>query len=231
MSRVTAEEENLPPEDIKDIPSLIKALRLATVDREKIDAVTRFIETGGEELVYLQEHIPEIMGLFVFQVSRRQLLEYMNKIANEVSQKTSSSKAEGQRVNNLRNAVRVAHNQIGSLEYWSDRQYVLRTAGKDGQGHQSIFSESTAITMPKENSPVDEIRGIADDAEVGIDPTKRVLSQPPGNGAGSSTVDQPEDPQSKENETANVEDREPDSGDGVKTPERLPPDSLRVDDK
>ncbi len=231
MSRVTVQEGNLPPEDIKNIPSLIKALRLATVDREKIDAVMKFVETGGEELVYLQEHIPEIMGLFVFQVSRRQLLEYMNKIAKEVLTENPSDKAEEQRVNNLRNAVRVAHRQIGSLEYWSDRQGLLSTAGEDGQVHQSMFSESSATTMPKENNPVDEIKGIADDAEVGIDPTKRVLSPPPGNRAGSSSVDQPEDPESRQKETANMNEKEQNSCEGVETPERLPPDSLKVDDK
>lgn len=230
MSRVAVEEENLPPEDIKDIPSLMKALRLATIDREKIDAVTRFIETGGEELVYLQEHILEIMDLFVFQVSRRQLLEYMNKIADEVSRGKPSDKAGEQRVNNLRNAVRVAHGQIGSLEYWSDRQYVLRTAAENGQGHQLMFSESSTTTMPKDNNPVDEIKGIADEAEVGIDPTKRVRSLPPDNIPGSRGVEQSEEAKSRE-ETAGMEEDERNSSEGVETPERLPPDSLKVDNK
>ncbi|KAF7506077.1 hypothetical protein GJ744_012228 [Endocarpon pusillum] len=231
MSRVAVGEENLPPEDIKDIPSLMKALRLATIDREKIDAVTRFVETGGEELVYLQEHILEIMGLFVFQVSRRHLLEYMNKIANEASREKPSDKAGEQRVNNLQNAVRVAHGQIGSLEYWSDRQYVLRAAGEDGQGHQLMFSESSAITMPRENNPVDEIKGIADDAEVGIHPTERVLSLPPDNMLGWRGVERSEKAKSREGETAGMEEDEQNSSDGVETPIRLPPDSLKVDDK
>ena len=84
-TRRTAEEVDLPPEDIKDIPSLLKALRLATVDREKIDAVKRFVNTGGDELVYLEERISEILGFLVFQASRRDLLEFLKKTANDAS--------------------------------------------------------------------------------------------------------------------------------------------------
>jgi hypothetical protein len=181
MSRRTAEEVDLPPEDIKDIPSLMRALRLATIDREKLDAVKRFVATGGEELVYLQQQIPEIMGFLVFQASRRQLLEYLNTAAKEASEERDGLEAEGKRVEYLRNALRAAYSQIGELEYWSDRQQVLKTADEHGNGRKSMFSESSAFTVPKDNNPVDVIRGIADEAEVGVDPTKRVLSPPPEN--------------------------------------------------
>ncbi len=231
MSRRTAEEADLPPEDIKDIPSLFKALRLATIDREKVDAVKRFLETGGEELVYLEEHIPEVMGYLIFQATRRQLLEYLKKIANEASKDNPSDKAEGQRVDHLRNAVRAANSQIGGLEYWSDRQHVLKTADENGQGHKSTFSESSVMTRPKENNPVDIIKGIAGEAEVGIDPTKKVLSPPPNNRVGLSEVaERAEERESKEEKNDKTEEAGQTSANGVETPRSLPHDSVKVDD-
>ena len=44
-------------EEIADIPTLMHALRIAIVDREKIDALKRFIVDGGEELYYLDEKV------------------------------------------------------------------------------------------------------------------------------------------------------------------------------
>jgi hypothetical protein len=231
MSRRTADEAHLPPEDVKDIPSLMKALKLATIDREKIDAVKKFVETGDEELVYLEARIPDVLDFFVFQASRRQLLEYLQRIADEATNQRSSDKAKEQRGNYLRNAVRAASPQIGGLEYWSDRQHVLRTADENGNGHKSMFSETSQTTMPKQNNPVDVIKGIAGEAEVGVDPTKKVLSPPPENRVGSSYVDeQPEESKSIKDENSKTEEREQTSSSGVETPRNLPPDSLRVDD-
>jgi hypothetical protein len=232
MSRGNAEEMNLPPEDIKDIPSLMKALRLATIDREKIDAVKKFVETGGEELIYFEEHIPDVVELFVFQASRRQLLEYLAKAANE----HPSNKLEEHRVKALLAAIPAAYKQIGGLEYWSDRQHVLKTTDGNGHAHKSNFSESSIMTIPKENNPVDDIKGISGEAEVGIDPTKKVLSPSPTNRVPASYGDQEETPKVKGNDGTEAEQNpsrpevEQDSREGDQTPRSLPPDSVRVAD-
>jgi hypothetical protein len=206
VSRRSDEEMDLPPEDIKDIPSLMKALRLATIDREKIDVVKKFVENGGDELVYLEENIPEIMAFFVFQVSRRQLLEYLSRRANEASKEQSEDKGEKQRVIHLRNAVRAANSQIGGLEYWSDRQHVLKTVDENSRSHRSRFSESSVMTIPKENNPVDVIKGIAGKAEVGIDSTRKVLSPPPENNVGPSYVELEDESKPKEEQKDKTED-------------------------
>jgi len=223
MSRRNAEEMYLPPEDIKNIPSLMKALRLATIDREKIDAMKRFVNTGGEELVYLEEHIPEVFDLFVFQASRRQLLEYLAKAANDAKNENPSSKLEEQRVKGLHGAVSAANKQIGGLEYWSDRQHVLKTTDGNGYDHKSIFSESSITTIQKENNPVDVIKGISGKAEIGIDPTRKVLSPPPTNRVPMSYDDQAG--QNASRSEAEEVPREEDQ-----TPRSLPPDSIRVAD-
>lgn len=51
------EEEEVPIEEIADVPALMHALRVAIVDREKVDALDRFVEEGGEELFYLDEKV------------------------------------------------------------------------------------------------------------------------------------------------------------------------------
>lgn len=226
ISRGAAEEANMPPEDIKDVPSLLKALRLATIDREKIDAVTRFVEDGGEELAYLSEQIPEIMGFLVFQVSRRQLLEYLMKTANEAMHGQPSNTAEAKRAKSLQNAIHAADGQIFDLEYWSDRQHVLNTFDENSQGRGATFSESSAI-VPKDNNPVDVVKGISEDAEVGVDSTKSVLSPPPENRLGLSEAEGGSDRAEEKGQDAELEQ---DDSEGIETPISLPRDSVKVDD-
>lgn len=58
MSRMSAEADDLlDPEEIKDINALMKSLRKANVDREKINAVKKFVDHGGEELFYLEDKV------------------------------------------------------------------------------------------------------------------------------------------------------------------------------
>lgn len=44
-------------EEIKDVPTLMRKLKKAAIDREKIVFIKRFIEDGGEELHYLAEQV------------------------------------------------------------------------------------------------------------------------------------------------------------------------------
>lgn len=51
--------DEVPPlEEIGNIPTLMYALKNAIVDREKIDALKRFIDDGGDEIYYLDEKVP-----------------------------------------------------------------------------------------------------------------------------------------------------------------------------
>lgn len=57
---VSRSSRALPPEqilheDIEDIPTLMQALRLSMVDRERVEVVKNFLAHGGEELYYLEE--------------------------------------------------------------------------------------------------------------------------------------------------------------------------------
>lgn len=51
------EEEEYHFEEIGDIPALMQAVKRAVVDREKLDALKRFVQEGGEELHYLPSKV------------------------------------------------------------------------------------------------------------------------------------------------------------------------------
>lgn len=78
-------DEDMDLEEITDIPSLMRALKRGIVDREKIEYLKKFVERGGEELYYLDDNIPEIMSLFIFQNSRWQFLAYLTVAIEELS--------------------------------------------------------------------------------------------------------------------------------------------------
>jgi len=120
-------EEDILVEDITTIGALLTALRSARIDREKMEVVESFIEHGGDDLYYLQDHMHEIMRMFIFQASRRLLLTHLLKIFNEASdQKRSLTEGESidqtqqRRLNNLEAAVRHADEEVKRLEFWSD---------------------------------------------------------------------------------------------------------------
>lgn len=114
--------------DLSSIPALRKALRTAAIDRERMALVRRFIDEGGDELHYLADEVPHIMSLFVFQTSRRQLLTILSDKYDELDElKWKSADERGntdedanRRLEDLRNAMRVADSQCKKLEYWSD---------------------------------------------------------------------------------------------------------------
>jgi hypothetical protein len=50
-------DEEPQVDEIGDIPSLMHALKLSSIDRERIDALKKFIEEGGDELYYLNDKV------------------------------------------------------------------------------------------------------------------------------------------------------------------------------
>ncbi|PWY92579.1 hypothetical protein BO70DRAFT_357706 [Aspergillus heteromorphus CBS 117.55] len=177
LSRATtkAGEEEVPVEEIADIPALMHALRVAIVDREKVDALHRFIEEGGEELFYLDGQIPEIMSMFVFQASRWQFLTHLVDIVEDLGHRVSEMSGKEaevmqRRQDHLQKAVDAARRHLTGPE-------VLRT---NHQGPKSGMLDLTPA--PKKGSllarysgkfsfkPMDdggEIKGIPQAAEVG----------------------------------------------------------------
>lgn len=114
--------------EVKDIASLLNRLRKATIDRERIAAVGSFLDNGGQELFYLAENMQTIVSLFVFQTSRRQLLDLLRRKLKEArdqegkeakrkhKERASDGEAQGtNRVDNLQNALKAADEECKRL--------------------------------------------------------------------------------------------------------------------
>nr|POE56398.1 meiotically up-regulated gene 65 protein [Quercus suber] len=158
------EEQDVANADITDIASLLRVLKRSAVDREKLVAVRKFIEGSGEELYYLSQRMPEIMALFIYQSSRRQLLSELASHHDEAQEELDDLRSHAhvdhddaqdkhdiavRHAENLLHAVEAADEQVQSLEYWSDvkdmaqQDELLRSGerrqqingGKDANGH------------------------------------------------------------------------------------------------
>ncbi|KIX92270.1 uncharacterized protein Z520_12016 [Fonsecaea multimorphosa CBS 102226] len=179
-------DQDQPPEEIRDIATLLTALKFAPIDREKIDVVKRFVQQGGEELVYLKDHIPDIMSFLVFQNSRRQLLSYLKKTANEAREHRRTHEeedkpegdAESRRIDNLLAAVEAADAEIGALEYWSDRKHVLKTDDAQSLATRPIATifDQPAPKPKTDDDPVEEIKGISEKADITQGTTQSVFN-------------------------------------------------------
>ncbi|KAI9779907.1 MAG: hypothetical protein M1835_004611 [Candelina submexicana] len=144
-------DEDVELDDIRDIVALLKALKKARIDRERIEAIEGFLVHGGEDIFYLAEKMPEIMSFFIFQNSRRQMLANLSRTFEETSRHRNEhiergepeDEVEKREIDNLLNAVKAADEQVKRLEYWSDAKDVasqgevtVTSDDSQGWGHQ-----------------------------------------------------------------------------------------------
>ncbi|KAK1075694.1 hypothetical protein LTR74_000102 [Friedmanniomyces endolithicus] len=134
-----ADDVGVEKMEISTIGELALALRKAAVDREKLSAARKFVNSGGEELFFLAGQMEEIMSRFVYQSSRRQLLTELishHDAAHEQletldghdhtgdDEKLEQHGAAVKLAENLHRAVQAAESQVARLEYWSDMKDV-----------------------------------------------------------------------------------------------------------
>ena len=160
------EDSDLDKIEITDIGSLILILKKAAVDREKLVAVRKFIETGGDELVYLADRMPEIMNLLIFQSSRRQILTDLLKRSKGLQDRQESlvehkhedrdaqkeHDATRTQAENLMQAVKAADEQVKKLEYWSD----IKSMAQKGHTLQDTSHGQWDLSKWQGLSPVGE---------------------------------------------------------------------------
>lgn len=165
------EDEKLEDVDVPDILALTRYMSKARIDREKLLAVRKFTQQGGDDLHYLADRMPEIMSLFIYQSSRRQLLSELIqhhdatvKRRNSLSNHTHDDDEEAKQAHNLAtrkadnllNAISAAEEQVQKLEYWSDIKAVAQdettTEGKRWQGvntyEKNVFKSKQAADAP-----------------------------------------------------------------------------------
>jgi hypothetical protein len=121
---VIHEEDAVTPKvDIESIEVLMQFLRRSRIDREKLEAVHNYMEHSKDDLLQLQDHMHEIMSLFVFQASRRLLLTRLMQAHDNVAKQPEENRKSpelSQKIENLAAAIKHAEEEVKRLEYWSD---------------------------------------------------------------------------------------------------------------
>ena len=166
MEKQMEDEIHIESMDITDIGSLDLALKKASIDREKLVAVRKFVGTGGDELYYLSERMPDIMNMLVFQSSRRQLLtellanfdqarrrrESLQDHSHDDKQTQQEHDAAARQAENLMKAVQAADEQVKKLEYWSD----IKSMAEGGKTLQDTFEGHWDASKWQGLSPTEE---------------------------------------------------------------------------
>lgn len=126
--------------EMDSIDTLLRTLRTAALDREKLEATIRYLDGEACDLDQLQDHMHDIMGNFVFQASRRLLLGHIMKLYSSVKEEvdggdrgketetekgkeaeTRTEKPELRaRLHALEVALEHAEEEVRKLAYWSD---------------------------------------------------------------------------------------------------------------
>ncbi|KAL6892484.1 hypothetical protein HDV57DRAFT_507253 [Trichoderma longibrachiatum] len=107
--------------DIEDMDMLLQALRSARIDREKREAIENYLD-HAIDLSELQHGMHEIMSLFIFQQSRRELLSYLMQKHDEIAKAWEEDKSPElkRRKEALDAATKHAEEEVCKLAYWSD---------------------------------------------------------------------------------------------------------------
>lgn len=173
-------------EEITNTLALMKALKKATVDRRKTEAIINFLDHGGDDLHYLPDRMHDIMGMFLYQTSRQQLLSKMQDIFNTRTKHRREHEENGapetedekRKTDVLLKAVEAADEHVKDLKYWSDVKKVegeerSSENGAPESGHRTSSESVVANSDNGKNDDTDvgtEIKGIPNSAGVDQEP-------------------------------------------------------------
>ncbi|KAI8950743.1 hypothetical protein F4801DRAFT_337081 [Xylaria longipes] len=119
-SRADADNASIP-QDLKTTEDLMAMLRQSRIDREKLEAVENYINNCTDDLLHLQDHMHEIMSMFIFQTSRKTLLSRLTQLYDDLTSSASKGKsAITSKAENLAEAIKHGDEEVRRLEYWSD---------------------------------------------------------------------------------------------------------------
>lgn len=121
MTQASSAEPEQDRPDIEDIHMLLHVLRSARIDRERREAIENYIE-HAKDLSELQHEMHEIMSLFIFQQSRRQLLSYLLQKHEEAAKAWEEDESLKMKLRKeaLDAAAKHAEEEVCKLVYWSD---------------------------------------------------------------------------------------------------------------
>lgn len=116
--------------------------------------------------------MPEIVSMFVFQNSRRHLLQFLSKSLEDAMKELDDPDARNsdrgaiqRRSEYLQQAIEATEEQIKSLDFWSD---VKRAT--NGGSRPTTKSSEMSKQIPVEQVDFSEtIKGIPEGADIGVD--------------------------------------------------------------
>ncbi|KAI1178663.1 hypothetical protein F4777DRAFT_575903 [Nemania sp. FL0916] len=123
-----------PPLEIKTAEDLVTILKQSRIDREKLEAAENYISNCTDDLLHLQDHMHEIMSMFVFQTSRKTLLARLTQLYDDVSSSADEEKSAKSKAGNLAEAIKHADEEVRRLEYWSD----IKGMAEDGEAIRAV---------------------------------------------------------------------------------------------
>ncbi|OAX79506.1 hypothetical protein ACJ72_06175 [Emergomyces africanus] len=127
ISTVGVRAEDILPEDITNIGTLLYAMKKAALDRDKILAVQHFVKYADEELSLLSEKTPEVLSIFMYQTSRQQLLDYIQQTIDGIP--ATSEGIQKRRRDCLAKVIEERRSK--ELQFWSDEK-ALPKEGEHG---------------------------------------------------------------------------------------------------
>ncbi|KAM0485294.1 hypothetical protein ACHAPX_001278 [Trichoderma viride] len=160
MTQASSAEPEQDRPDIEDIHMLLHVLRSARLDRERREAIENYIE-HATDMSELQHEMHEIMSLFIFQQSRKQLLSYLlhkHEEAVKAWEEDESLKLK-LRKEALDAAAKHAEEEVCKLAYWSD----VKQMAENGELRDAV----------------DTCEGLGDNPWQGLD---KSAPEPPRNG-------------------------------------------------
>lgn len=161
----TSPESPDETDEVEDIPALMRNLEASIVDRERIEALKKFVEQGGKELYYLEDQIPAIMSLFLFYTSRWQFLKYLESEIEALSHPHDEAPDTGQRESD--EMIQKRDNLARAAE--AVRRYIAGHEIFDVLTEESNFDPALTASSQLAQKPLEfeEIRGIPREAHVG----------------------------------------------------------------
>ncbi|PGH01319.1 hypothetical protein AJ79_07956 [Helicocarpus griseus UAMH5409] len=148
-------DREVSPEDITDIGTLLSAIKAAALDRDKIVAIQHFVSNAGEELDYLSEKMPEILSIFMYQTSRRQLLDYIVETIESIP--TDSEGGEKRKRENLVKVIE--EGRLNGLQYWKDEKTLVK------KEQHAIVDETEVPVVQSEKSKGKAVARSVEDTE------------------------------------------------------------------
>ncbi|KAK1511944.1 meiotically up-regulated 65 protein [Colletotrichum tamarilloi] len=131
-------------QDIEDVWTLMAVLRGSRIDREKIEAFENYLAHAKDNLEHLQEEMHDVMGIFVFQASRRLLLSRLTQIYDEAvaadeekHEDADKAKEREERRKHLAAAIKHADEEVKRLSYWSD----VKRLAENGEAKHAVAED------------------------------------------------------------------------------------------